>query len=109
MTTLPLATASRSSWRLILSLPGLFTIDTACHQTGMSWRNAQAVIARLRRQGRIQIVGSERRRHGNRAPVYRVVPAEDRARLRRRARPIATSPNHTGRCRHFAQATELLQ
>lgn len=82
---------SRSSWRLILALPGHFTIDTACHQTGMSWRNAQAVIARLRRQGRIQIVGSERRRKGHRAPVYRVVPAADRARLRRRARPIQPS------------------
>lgn len=82
---------SPSHWRLILALDGLFTIDVACHRTGISWRNAHKVIAGLHRRGALQIVGSERRRHGNRAPVYRVVPAADRSRLRRRARPIQPS------------------
>jgi hypothetical protein len=57
----------------------------------MSWRNAHKVIARLHRRGALQIVGSESRRNGNRAPVYRVVPAADRSRLRRRARPMEIS------------------
>ena len=82
---------SPSHWRLILALDGLFTIDVACHRTGISWRNAHKVIAGLHRRGALQIVGSESRRNGNRAHVYRVVPAADRSRLRRRARPIQPS------------------
>ncbi|MCL4221009.1 MAG: hypothetical protein KJZ65_06540 [Phycisphaerales bacterium] len=73
---------------LVLTLNGDFTIEQACGRTGVRWGTMRLVLARLVREGRVEIVAHRPRPHGNVAYVYRVIPPSDRARFRRRARRI---------------------
>lgn len=77
-------------WQQILETHGEFTIVDLCKRTGWAYRNLHGAVMRLRREGRIEVVGADPRGKNTHALVYRVVPGVERAARRRRARSCRT-------------------